>query len=334
MTSERCAEITLRAAQRRQREVTMGPGFLLPWLKIPFPGITGLGGGQCLSQGCCPAGDEKETSQVMEKLKLIDLPPVARTLFIPLACRAGEAKRADAILRDPAAARVFAQFEDGSSVLKGLMDHDRVAIVMRARHFDEIARVFLAHQPEALVVDIGCGLDTRFERLDNDRMTWLGLDLPPVISLRRRFLPDGGRNRTLPGSMLDPDWMDEIARLRKPVIFLAEGVFPYFPEEQVRLVVHRLAERFPAGEIVFDTLSSFSLRMHNRTSGALRAADARLAWAVDDPRSLENWGLTLIEQWGYFDRYEPRLGVTNLFRFIPAIAGANRIVHYRLLALP
>jgi O-methyltransferase involved in polyketide biosynthesis len=270
----------------------------------------------------------------MEKFKLADLPPVARTLFIPLACRAGEAPRPDAILRDPRAAQLFAQFEDGLTSLKGLDGHDRVAVLMRARQFDTFAGTFLGRHPDALVVDIGCGLDTRFDRLDNGQMAWLGLDLPEVIGLRRRFLPDGERNRTLSGSILDPSWLDEVAREDRPVIFLAEGVFSYFPEEDVKKVICGLAERFPAGELVFDTTSSFSVRMHNRTSGVLKATQTRLNWAVDDPRSLEAWGLTLLDAWGYFDRHEPRLGIGNLFRYIPALAGANRVVHYRLIRLP
>jgi short-subunit dehydrogenase len=39
MTAERCAKITLEAAQRRRREVLMGPGALAVWLKLLAPGF-------------------------------------------------------------------------------------------------------------------------------------------------------------------------------------------------------------------------------------------------------------------------------------------------------
>ena len=39
MTAERCAEITLRAAHKRRREVLMGPGTLTVWLKLLAPGF-------------------------------------------------------------------------------------------------------------------------------------------------------------------------------------------------------------------------------------------------------------------------------------------------------
>lgn len=259
-----------------------------------------------------------------------NLQGISRTLLVPLACRALESPRADAIIHDPRAVELFQALGGSRDFLMGMSGHDLFADVMRVRQFDLYARAFLERHPAGLVVDIGCGLDTRFDRLDNGQMAWLGLDLPEVIALHREFLPDGERERTLAGSMFDLAWLDEVARVNRPAIFLAEGVFTYFSEDQVRSNICALAERFPGRELVFDTLSSFSVRMHNRTSAVLKEIKARLNWAVDDPRSLEAKGLTLLDQWGYFDQHEPRLGFSNLFRFIPAIAGANHVLHYRL----
>jgi O-methyltransferase involved in polyketide biosynthesis len=180
------------------------------------------------------------------------------------------------------------------------------------------------------VVDIGCGLDTRFDRLDDGEMSWLGLDLPEVIAVRRRFLPDSGHCMTLACSMLELSWLDTVARLGMPVIFLAEGVFPYFSEEQVKCVVTALAGRFPGSELAFDALSSFSVRLHNRTHPVLEQTGARLSFSVDDPKALEAWGLTLLHRWGYFDEKEPRLGLARLMRYIPALERANFLLHYRL----
>ena len=39
MSAKRCAEITLRAAYKRRREVLMGPGALAVWLKVLAPGL-------------------------------------------------------------------------------------------------------------------------------------------------------------------------------------------------------------------------------------------------------------------------------------------------------
>jgi O-methyltransferase involved in polyketide biosynthesis len=265
----------------------------------------------------------------MGKPTLADLPPVARTLFIPLACRARESARPAALLRDPRAAELLESLAGGPDVLMGMSKLDQTFTILRARQIDRYARAFLAAYPQGLVVDIGCGLDTRFDRLDNGQMIWLGLDLPEVIELRRSLLPDSERCQTLAKSMLDFSWMEAAVQFDRPAIFLAEGVFVYFNETQVRSVVTALAERFPGCELTFDVLSTLSIELH-KFHPVLRKAGAQIDWGVDDPQELESWGLRLLGKWGYFDQYEPRLGLANWMRYLPAMAHMNCVLHYRL----
>jgi O-methyltransferase involved in polyketide biosynthesis len=266
----------------------------------------------------------------MEKMNVVDLPPVARTLLVPLTCRARESARPDALIHDPRAVELFTHLEGGLDCLMGMSDLDQTFTVMRVRQFDSYARAFLTFNPQGLVVDIGCGLDTRFDRLDNGEMTWLGFDLPEVIDLRHRFLPDGERCRSLAHSMFDLTWLDTVAQMNKPIIFMAEGVFPYFTKAEIKPVVTTLAGRFHGGELVFDALSSFSASLHNRAHPVLKKTGTRINWGVDDPHELESWGLRLLNKWGYFDKHEPRLGMANLMRYIPPLAYSNYILHYRL----
>jgi len=157
---------------------------------------------------------------------LPELHGVAKTLVVPLACRAIESARPDAIVSDPRAEAVFRALGGGRELLLGMSGHDLFASAMRVRKFDSLARDFLKRHPAGTVVDIGCGLDTRFDRLDDGRLNWLGVDLPEVVDLRRRLLPDGPRCQSMACSMFDPAWLESVARLGQPAIFLAEGIFP------------------------------------------------------------------------------------------------------------
>lgn len=259
----------------------------------------------------------------------VNLDGVARTLLVPLACRALETIRPDALLRDLRAVELFARLGGGPDWLMGMSRLEQTFTMMRARQFDVYARDFLASHPGGAVVDVGCGLDTRFHRLDDGALTWLGLDLPEVIALRRQFLPEGERCRTIACSLLDLAWLDVVAQMDRPVIFLAEGVLVYFSEAQVRTVLTALAARFPGSELVFDALSSLSVRVH-KLHPVLRKTGARIDWGLDDPHQLQSWGLQLLGKWGYFDRREPRLGLANWMRYIPALAYSNYILRYRL----
>jgi len=269
-----------------------------------------------------PGNRNKETD--------VNLQGIDRTLLVPLACRAIESVRPDAILHDPRAVEVYDKLAGCPEFLMGMGKVDQFVTAMRARQFDRFARAFLQHNPGGLVVDLGCGLDTRFDRLDDGRMNWIGIDLPEVIELRRGLLPDGDRCRTIPQSMLETSWREEVARARKPVVYLAEGVFPYFSTAVVKPMVMDLARLCPTGELVFDAASPFISRHHNRTSSVLKRSGTRILWDAKNPQELEAWGLELVDHWYYFDTPEPRLGAFGWIRFIPGLAKATGIFHYRL----
>jgi len=79
-------------------------------------------------------------------------------------------------------------------------EDDKVTLILRNREFDRYARDFLVRHPEAVVVHIGCGFDSRFERVASATARWSGMTwiLPHVIELRRKFIGDeGGRYHLL-----------------------------------------------------------------------------------------------------------------------------------------
>jgi O-methyltransferase involved in polyketide biosynthesis len=238
--------------------------------------------------------------------------------------------RDDAIIHDPHAVEVYQVLGGSREFLLGMSEHDQLFTVMRMRQFDTFARAFLARNPGGLVVDIGCGLDTRFDRLDDGQMHWLGLDLPEVIRLRQQWLPNTDRCQSIARSMFDLDWLDEVERIHKPTIFLAEGIFPYFSTREVKPMLTAMAKHFPTGELVFDAMAPFVIWLH-KSSSVLKRSGTEARWDAKNPAELEAWGLRLLERWGYFDKPEPRLGrAANLMRLIPPLARTSYLARFRL----
>jgi O-methyltransferase involved in polyketide biosynthesis len=278
-----------------------------------------------------------EKEEIMSNIAIQDLSGVAETVLIPLYVRAIESQRSDALLVDEKAAALVAQRESDFSRIKQIkMDKDdQVALILRNREFDRYARDFMDRCPEAVVVHIGCGLDSRFERVDNGRVEWYDLDLPEVIELRRKFISDeGGRYHYLPCSAFDSAWLDAMNKYyQRPLLVLAEGVFMYFEETQVKSLVRRLRDRFPGAELVFDAFSPFLVRMNNfRFKVSRTTINARYNWGLKHGRDLEGWGegITLLGEWFPFDCPEPRLAHIQWMRHIPLLAKVMGIFHYRL----
>lgn len=267
----------------------------------------------------------------MSKVKFACQDNVAETLLITLYARALEAQHPASIFRDDRAVALVEQIDYDFSRLK-LRGHDQVGIVMRLQEFDRRARDFLARNPDAVIVHVGCGLDTRFERVDNGSVEWYDLDLPEVIGLRRKLLKETARCRFLGYSVFDKTWMDTVSiHAGRPFLFLAEGVLPYFGEPQVKFLVLLLRERFPGAELVCDAMTPFMIRLHNLEL-IFSKISARLHWGLKHGRDLESWsvGIRLLDEWFYFDHPEPRLGASQLMRYFPPLAKGVGIFHYQL----
>jgi O-methyltransferase involved in polyketide biosynthesis len=262
---------------------------------------------------------------------------VAETLWITLYVRALESRRPDALLRDDRAVALVAQRPAECAWVEKIKlgKNDRVAIVLRSRELDRHARDFLAHHPAGVVVHIGCGLDTRFERVDDGRVQWYDLDLPEVIELRRELIGDEGpRHHLVACSVFESTWMDAVDVHHGHVfMFIAEGVFMWFEESRIRSLVLTLQERFPGAELVFDACSPFVIRVNTLLSRLSRTTIVpRYLWALRHARDPEAWGegISLLDEWYPFDRPEPRLTRVRWVRHVPPLAKIMGIFHYRL----
>jgi len=266
-----------------------------------------------------------------------NLSGVAETLLIPLYVRAVETERSDALLKDRKALALVTQMDSAFSRIRQIKmdEEDKVALVLRNREFDRYAQDFLARNPEAVVVHIGCGLDARFERVDNGQAEWYDLDLPEVIELRRELLGgEGTRCHFLACSVFDSAWLDTVSvHSGRPFLFLGEGVLMYFEEAQVRSLVLMLRDRFPGSELVFDAFSPFLVRANNLRLRVSRARIvARYHWGLKRGKDLEGWGegICLLDEWFPYDRPEPRLARVQWVRHVPLLAKVMGIFHYRL----
>jgi O-methyltransferase involved in polyketide biosynthesis len=208
---------------------------------------------------------------------------VPETLLWTLHHRAVEARRPNAVLHDPWAVELVGRLEYPFAERFGSGDLGTAqAQALRAACFDAAIRRFLAEHPGATVVALGEGLETQFERVDDGRVRWLGVDLPEVAALRRRLLPDGPRRRTLAGSALDGEWTDQVDA-SAGVLVTAQGLLMYLRPEQVHALVDRLAALFPGGALLFDTVprwfSARTLRGRMRTPQGYVAPP--MPWGMD-----------------------------------------------------
>jgi O-methyltransferase involved in polyketide biosynthesis len=219
----------------------------------------------------------------------------------------------------------------------GITATSAAGVALRAKQLDDWAREFLAEQPEATVLHLACGLDTRAQRLDPPpSVRWIDLDYPEVIALRERLLPaPAGDYRAIGASVTDEGWLEAVPDDR-PTVAVFEGLSMYLPKEEGRRLIRRIVARFPSGQLLFDAYGTLGIRLQKLVP-AVRRAGATLHWGIDDPREMEGWheGLECLDALRSVDMpgldRPPAAGRVAMWVLarIPRLRDIGRILRYR-----
>ncbi|OBK51983.1 class I SAM-dependent methyltransferase [Mycobacterium sp. 1081908.1] len=228
------------------------------------------------------------------------------TNLCTLYLRAYENRSPAPILGDKAAAEAVDRIEYDWGRMRRAMHpgSNQYMVTMRAKLLDDWGADFLRRHPDAVVLHLGCGMDTRAFRLrPPETVRWFDVDQPGVIALRRKLYDDGDGYRMIGSSVTDPAWLDEIPTDR-PTLVIAEGLLMYLVEPEVRTLLRRITDRFGGGELLFDTVSPLGPRLSKLfTKGITK-------WGIGDARELERWNPRL--------RFLERCSAGALYRRIPS----------------
>ncbi|WP_017615695.1 class I SAM-dependent methyltransferase [Nocardiopsis salina] len=266
-----------------------------------------------------------------------ELRGVQQTLGPVLRAKALDNRLPDPILGDRYAEQVMRRLDPDYD--KGRFGSSQVglAAVVRAKAHDDWARAFLADHPDAVVLHLGCGLDTRVQRIDPPTtVDWFDLDYPDVVELRRRFLPPREHHTLIGSSVTDPAWLESVPRGR-PVLMIAEGLVPYLAEADLRALLAGIVDAFPAGRLQFETVPVWTWRS-SKWDPTLRKYGARFHSGFDDPAALADWHprLEYVDEAPMYDAPElmakAPANVRRMYRLlnlVPGMRRSMRIVRFR-----
>jgi methyltransferase (TIGR00027 family) len=194
------------------------------------------------------------------------------TMLMTLSGRAIQSQWKNPILRDPWAEEAMRHIDyDMSKTLKGVSswgmwkDIGCTIIATRAATFDMLTNRYLADHPDATVLHVGCGMDSRVFRIDPPAsVQWFDVDYPDVIDLRRQLLPEreaasAGQYHLIGAPLNDLRWLDEVPRDR-PALLIAEGALMYVSEADVKALLNTVVAHFPGGQMIFDVVHPVILK--------------------------------------------------------------------------
>jgi O-methyltransferase involved in polyketide biosynthesis len=278
----------------------------------------------------------------------MSLSDVSETALFTLFCHALDAKSKRPILNDQTAVETIRLITESfteqdnkmhQQLLNGRLDNRVVVhVVLRAQYYDEQVIEFVQKHPNAVIINIACGMDNRFERVDNGQLLFYDLDLPEMIAIKKERFPEQARYKQIGQSVFEPSWMEQIPKDRK-VLLLAEGLFMYCQKEEILQLLLNLQEQFPGCEFVFELFNHFWLRswrkpilntiLHRKLKFGKNAS---MTFGLQHGKDIEKWapGFDFLKEWSYFDTNHKKIGIYRVLGKLPLLRKTLWTVHYKL----
>ncbi|MBP1673487.1 MAG: Tetracenomycin polyketide synthesis O-methyltransferase tcmP [Bacteroidetes bacterium] len=267
---------------------------------------------------------------------MIKLDKEKETLLIPLYGKAVETQKKRAILHDVKALEIINNIDYDFSKLR-IPQKTNTMMSLRARLIDDSCISYLYNSEDTLAIHLGCGLDSRYNRINNSTVHWIDLDYPEVIDIRRQFYPESENYRLMGSSVTDYEWIEKVPQQYKNNIIIAEGLLMYLSESEIKTLFEKLKQRLGSFVIIFDAFNKFtSKKVNNHPS--IKKTGAEIKWGLDHSGELEKWNqdYKLIKEI-YFTSNSilKRMGglkfiIYRMLHFIPLARNAQKIFIFQM----
>jgi len=252
---------------------------------------------------------------------------INKTLYIPLYGKSYVSKRG-IFLDDKKAEEIW---EVEGFELKGKSKSKWLAYYMGARSavFDEWVRKQMTDVQDAVVIHIGCGMDSRVIRVGTENHKWYDVDFSEVIEERKRYYSESDNYRMIAGDVRDGNWLTSIPE-KKCAIVVMEGVSMYLTIEDMRNLTDSLCTHFEKLSLLVDCYTTFSAKM-SKHRNPINDVGVTEVYGVDEPQDYQSEKLdfakerTMIPQ-----KYIDELKGFERFVFANLYAGSFSKKLYRL----
>lgn len=176
----------------------------------------------------------------------------------------------------------------------GIQARDARARAQTMRSFDRITNQFISSHPGCTVINLACGLDTRFWRIENENCRYVELDLPEMIDLKKGLLKEHLTYELIGSSIFDTAWIDRVTvNGNSNFLLLAEGLFMYLPKQEAIGILQEIARRFTRSQLVLDMApEKYTRGLWKRMIGLESRAwglDVSLVFGINNPREIESF---------------------------------------------
>lgn len=217
----------------------------------------------------------------------VDLSSVSETMLVPLYSRAIESRKEKPDFIDNTAIKVMDNLDyDFKKRFKSSTNKMNFwGCAARTVILDKETNKYIKENPKSTIINIACGLDDRFTRVNNGEINWYNIDFPEVITLREKLIEKNKRVTNIAKSVMDFTWIDEIED-KSNVLIIAEGFLMYMEEKEVKEIFNQISDNFQNVELLIEFTSSWMVK-NQKIHDTIRTTGAQFKWGVEESRDFE-----------------------------------------------
>ena len=217
---------------------------------------------------------------------------VNKTLYIPLYGKAYVSKKG-CILHDPTAEVIW---NAEGFPLKGKAKSKWLAYYMgmRSAVFDKWLHAMMQDDNSAVVLHLGCGMDSRIHRVGTNGHFWYDVDFPEVITERKRYFTESDSYHMVGADVRCKEWLSAIP-VRNSAIVVMEGISMYLSPEELHGLFRDLQEYFDHVTVLMDSYTVFAAKA-SKYKNPINEVGVTLVYGTDDPHVLDDTGIRFAEE--------------------------------------
>jgi len=238
----------------------------------------------------------------------MNLSDVSQTAIYTLICRATQDENDKTDFKDSMSVRSLNNLidaileKDRKTILKwkkmiaGYGSGDARRVVWRVHTIDGIVNDYISKNPSCTVINIACGFDTRYWRIDNKNCRYIELDFPEVISQKKELLKEQLDYEMISCSVLDTTWIDKVTESgNSNFLIIAEGLFMYLPEDDAKGLLQEISRKFSHSQFVLDMIKrkytkGFLQKLVVWQFKLFMGIDVPWVFGIQKPEDLESYG--------------------------------------------
>ena len=217
---------------------------------------------------------------------------VNKTLYIPLYGKAYVSKKG-IILNDKKAEEIWSAegFElKGKSKSKWLAYY----MGMRSAVFDKWLWEEMKKDSDAVVLHIGCGMDSRVIRVGKDGHEWYDIDFPTVIEERKKYYAEDDFYHMVEADVRQQNWLETVPKAKHAIIVM-EGVSMYFEPQELKVVLEQISEHFETVNLLMDCYTTMAAKA-SKYKNPINDVGVTQVYGLDEPRALECNSLIFVKE--------------------------------------